>query len=221
MSEFQSREPLTTPTRELRRFAHATPVAMTHANHDADAEAARVRERELAQRGYDDGFAQGLAAARSEAEQARREQSDHVAGLVSALESALAEVRTREAHLRGELRAAAPRLAFALVEELVAHELAASSNPGRDAIIRALSLDEGSLAATVRMNPLDRDRLGELCELGLEREISVVADPTISSGGVVVEVGDTTLDAQLDVALERVRKVLLGACEGVSDDQAA
>ncbi|HUX03538.1 MAG TPA: FliH/SctL family protein [Acidimicrobiales bacterium] len=222
MSELQFPDPLTTPTRELRRFAHATPVPMTYASHDADVEAARARGLELTQQGYDEGFAQGLAAARSEAERMRREESERVAGLVGALELAIAEVRALDANLRVELQLAAPRLAFALVEELVAHELAASTNPGRDAIVRALALDEGTLAATVRMNPSDRERLGETSQLGLEREIAVVSDPAVDSGGVLVEIGDTMLDGRLDAALARVKKVLLGTpCERVGDDWAA
>ena len=222
MSEFAHPDPLTTPTRELRRFAHATAVTMTYASHDAGAELARTRERELAQRGYDEGFAVGLAAAQSEAEGIQLEASARVAGLVSALERAVGEIRALDVRLRAELQAVAPRLAFALVQELVGHEVAASANPGFDAIVRALALDEGTQGVSVRMNPEDRERLGEIAQLGLEREITVVADPTVTSGGALVEIGDTTLDCRVDAALERVKKVLLGsALERVGDDWAA
>jgi flagellar assembly protein FliH len=109
--------------------------------------------------------------------------------------------------MRAEIQAAAPKLAFAVVEALLGRELALAANPGREAVARVLALDEGMQPATVRMNPTDIAAFGE-DDLG--RVVSVVADPAVEPGGAVVEIGRATLDAQLGPAVERVREILLG-----------
>ena len=38
----------------------------------------------------------------------------------------------------------------------------------------------------------------------------MVADPAVEPGGALVEVGSTTIDAQLSQALQRVRAVMVG-----------
>jgi flagellar assembly protein FliH len=97
--------------------------------------------------------------------------------------------------------------------------LALAANPGRDAVIRVLALDEGLSPATVRLNPVD---MAALEALDLGRVLNVVADPGVEPGGALVEVGRASLDRQLGPALERVRQILLGPDEpGTRDDRAA
>jgi len=221
MSMFKSVDPLAMPTRELRRLAHSPAVPTTYASRNTEEESMEVRHAAAQRQGYEDGYAEGLERALAEADRTRGEESRRVESALAALTQAISEVREAGVRLHSEIQSTAPRLAFALVEQLLARELELTLNPGREAIVRILALDEGTQPAMVRMNPEDLLKLGEISDLGLGREVSVVADPAVEVGGVLVEIGNTTLDGQMDTALERVRKVLLGSVNSeVSYDQA-
>lgn len=221
MSTSKRVDPLTLPTRGLRRLAHLPAVPITYASRDTEEESMEIRHAVAERQGYEDGYAKGLERALADTERARGEESLRVEMALALLARAVTDAHEAGVRLRNEIQASAPKLAFALVEELLARELELTLNPGREAIIRTLALDEGTLPAMVRMNPADVENLGEISEFGLGREILVVADPAIETGGVLVEIGNTTLDGQLNTALERVRKVLFGSVKlEASYDQA-
>ncbi len=227
MSVFKRSESVATPTRELRRLAHATVVPTTYASLQGVSERvgpdAPSDERETGYaEGYAEGYARGAEAARADVERERREEASRRATALAALEAAASEVREAGARARDELFEAASRVAFALVEELLAHELSVSLNPGRDALVRTLAADEGSGPATAYLNPEDLARLGEVATLHLGREVTLVADAAVARGGARVEIGDTVLDGQITTALERVREVLARAgVAGATGDRAA
>jgi flagellar assembly protein FliH len=181
-----------------------------------EAEAMEEDAAAAVRQGYDDGYAEGLAAAAAAAAGVRNEEAQRAAGALSALSRAVAAAEEAERTMRAEIQAAAPKLAFALVEALLGRELALAANPGREAVARVLALDEGMQPATVRMNPVD---IATLDEGDLGRELNVVADPAVEPGGALVEVGRALLDGQLGPAVERVREILLGP--GAHDDRAA
>ncbi len=205
--------------RELRRLAHQSAVSTTYANRDRSQDETDAQRATAAREGYEAGYADGLARATEDANLVREEESRRAAVAMAALTRAVHTVQEVEQQLRADLQAAAPQLAFALLEELLARELALAVNPGLDAITRVLALDEGTSPARVRMNPADVETLGEL---GLSRETVVVPDPGIQPGSAVAEIGRTTLDGQLEAALLRVRQILLGPdVTGASGDRAA
>ena len=109
-----------------------------------------------------------------------------------------------------DLERSVPQFAFALLEELFGRESVLAVDPGRDAIARALALDEGMQPAVARLSPGDAAVIGDLDDLSPSRQLTVVADPTVEPGGALVEVGSTTIDSQLTHALERVRAVVVG-----------
>jgi flagellar assembly protein FliH len=194
-------------------------VPTTYLRRGADLESNEAERVAAARQGYDDGYAAGLAKAGEEAVGRRDATSRQAASALSALARAIAEAQEADLRMRAEIQAAAPKLAFALLEALLGREVELAAHPVREAIARALALDEGTQPATVRLNPIDVDALAEF-ELG--RVVSVLADPAVERGGAVVEVGQSTLDGQLGPALERVRQVLLGPPEpGTRDDRAA
>jgi len=208
-------------SRELRRLAHSPAVPTTYASRDTEVDLMEVRQAAAQRQGYEDGHAEGMARALADADRVKVEESRRVETALAALAQATTDVREADLRLRTEIQRTAPRLAFALVEQLLARELELTVNPGREAIIRTLAFDEGALPATVRMNPEDADKLGEISDLNLGRKILVVPDPAVEVGGVLVEIGNTTLDGQLNTALERVRKVLFGSAKSdVGYDQA-
>jgi flagellar assembly protein FliH len=200
-------DPPTTAPRPLRRLSHSPAVPTTYRSRTLEIEAMEADAAAAVRRGYDDGYAEGLAAAAADAAGIREEEVRRATAALSALSRAVAAAEEAERTVRAEVQAAAPRLAFALVEALLGRELALATNPGREAVARVLALDEGMQPATVRMNPTDIAAFGE-DDLG--RVVSVVADPAVEPGGAVVEIGRATLDAQLGPAVERVREILLG-----------
>jgi flagellar assembly protein FliH len=222
VSSLRRGDPLASPSRELRRLAVSAAVATTYSSRDADVDATLESRAQAERLGFDEGYQRGLSAGAADAARARAEEEARVASLASALSQATREMIETTQRLRRELEQTAPALAYALVEEILGRELDVASNPGRDAIMRALAFDDARHPATVRMNPDDLRRLGDVADLGLEREVVVVADASIDVGGVIVDVGDTTVDAQLSTALERVKRALVGSTVAeVSDDRAA
>ena len=200
-------DPPTTAPRPLRRLSHSPAVPTTYRSRTLEIEAMEADAAAAVRRGYDDGYAEGLAAAVADAAGIREEEVRRATAALSALSGAVAAAEEAERTMRAEIQAAAPKLAFALVEALLGRELALAANPGREAVARVLALDEGMQPATVRMNPTDIAAFGEDY---LGRVVSVVADPAVERGGAVVEIGRATLDAQLGPAVERVREILLG-----------
>jgi flagellar assembly protein FliH len=216
MSVFGHPDPPTTAPRALRRLSHSPAVPTTYRSRTVEMEAMEADTAAAVRQGYDDGYAEGLAAAGTEAARVRSEEAQRAAGALSALSRAVAAAEEAERTMRAEIQAAAPKLAFALVEALLGRELALAANPGREAVARVLALDEGMQPATVRMNPAD---LAAFDELDLGRVVHMVADPAVEPGGALVEIGRATLDGQLGPAVERVREILLGP--GAHDDRAA
>jgi flagellar assembly protein FliH len=219
MSVYGHPDPPTTAPRALRRLGHSPAVPTTYVSRNVAIEAAEAESAAAARQGYDDGYAEGLARAAAVAAGTRNEETRRAARALSALSQALAGAEEGERAMRAEIQAAAPKLAFALLEVLVGRETALAANPGQDAVSRVLALDEGLQPATVRMNPGDIEAL-EAVDPG--RVLNVVADPSVEPGGAMVEIGRATLDGQLGPALERVRQVLLGPPDPrTRDDRAA
>jgi flagellar assembly protein FliH len=188
-------------------------VPITYANRNATIESLDSFRARAVRDGYEDGYADGQARAAAEAERERGVVASRVDAAISSLESAVRDAQMLDAQRRAELQSTASELAFSLLEELLARELALSSNPGRDAITRALELDKGTEPATVRLNPHDLDALGEFSDLASGRQVNLVADSSVDPGGALVEIGRSTLDGRLGTALERVRDVLVGTGE--------
>jgi flagellar assembly protein FliH len=219
MTVFGHPDPPTGAPRTLRRLSHLPVVATTYLSRSVELETMEADTAAAVGQGYDDGYADGLARAAAEAAEVRRDAATRVEGALSALSIALATAEESDRRMREEIQAAAPKLAFSLVETLLGRELALAENPGRDAVVRVLALDGGMAPATVRLNPVD---VAALEALDLGRILNVVADPGVEPGGALVEVGRASLDGQLGPALERVRRILLGPDEsGTRDDRAA
>lgn len=208
--------------RELRRFVHATVVPTTYENKGPHLDSLESQRAAAARQGYEEGYAEGMERALADLARKSAEESQRAASALAALSQAVSAAQESVHKVRAEVQEAAPKLAFELLEALLAHEVSLTANPGYEAIARVLSLDEGCDPVTVWMHPIDIASLGELANTGLGREVNVVADPSIERGGAMVEVGRATLDGQISHALDRVRQVLLGTQDyGVVDDRVA
>jgi len=212
-------DPVTGPTRALRRLGHMPAVATTYEGRNAAADAADALAEAAARRGYDEGYAQGLLAVSEDMASEREAAAEGARRAVAALAQAVAAFHATHDELRAEVARSVPSFAFAVLEAVLGREAQLAAHPAREAIGRALALDESMQPAVIRVHPTDVEVLGALT---LTREFSLVADSQVEPGGAVVDVGGATLDGQLGTALERVRQVLLGAgTSGAHDDRAA
>jgi flagellar assembly protein FliH len=163
---------------------------------------------------YEAGYADGRREAEKEARDAERAVLARVERAVSALHRSTEAARSAYEERSAELERAVPRFAFDLLEALFGRESELAIDPGRDAIARALALDESTLPAVARISPGDAATIGDLADLAASRTVTVVADPAVEPGGALVEIGSTTIDSQLSPAIERVRAVIAGPVEG-------
>jgi flagellar assembly protein FliH len=174
----------------------------------ADAAAVSDQAREEAARvGYEDGFQAGLKAGAAEVQARAAAAAGAVDAALIALESAAAQLATREAAGVADVEQRITALALQIAQAVVGREVATSPTAGRDAILRALQLAPEGTAALVRINPVDLDTVGELARI-TNRAISLIPDPAVEQGGCVLEAGPCRIDAQVGPALARVREVL-------------
>lgn len=206
--------------RALRLLGGSKAVSTTYEDRGARPVPSETQRSADIRRGYDDGYAEGMARSTEDAERARREASEQAATGLAALVRAVEATTEADRRRWVEFEETVPRLVFDLLEALLGREVDVMSDPGRAAIVRALAQDDGVEDAVVRLNPVDVATLGDLGDLRAHRELRVVADATVERGGALVALGGATVDSRLSTALERVKKVLVSTSEpGVHDDQ--
>lgn len=149
--------------------------------------------------------AEVAAAARHHAEEDKRREAEHQIA-VDALHRAAERLTASTAQVCASVEAQAVDVAMRLTETLVGRELELGTQPGADAIRRALSLLPGEPLVTVRLNPQDvpASAVDDLVGTG----VRVLADPALQRGDAVAEAADFVVDASIATALERVREVL-------------
>ncbi len=171
--------------------------------------------------GYATGWAEGrrfaLTRAAEDSEAVRRSaeldrarrDAEHRQGL-AALDTAVARLEERTAAVLDELAGHTVATALALTEAILGRELATATDPGADALRRAMALVDPTADVTVRLHPADREALDPAALDGLEdgRRVALVADPSVQRGDAVAETADTHVDATVAAALARVREVL-------------
>ena len=176
-----------------------------------------VEEAQAAARaqGYARGWAEGRRAAEEQAaeqraavraQQHRAEElrADEHRAAVAGLAAAAARLDEAVAGVCGQVEGQALELAAQLVEVVVGHELDAATDPGLDAVRRALALTRGEALLRVRVRP--EDHTPELAALA--GTATVVADPTLARGDAVLETADGVIDARVSSAVARVQELL-------------
>lgn len=167
--------------------------------------------REEASRvGYEDGFAAGMAAG---AQQARLQQAEVAAATgtaLAALHQAVAELTARQAAAVADVEQHIASVAMTIAATILDRELTTATDPGADAIRRALQLAPARVDAVARLHPEDVNTLGDITSITSDRVVTVIADGAVERGGCVLEVGPCRVDAQIGPALDRVREVLQG-----------
>ncbi|MBT8226107.1 MAG: flagellar assembly protein, partial [Dactylosporangium sp.] len=153
------------------------------------------------------------------AEQVRAEAAQHAAQMtqaVQALAAAATRLDQRATPDLAELEQTIVIAAFALAESIVGRELTTATDPGADAIARALAAVPSGGRVTVRLSPQDLATVAETEGLAGElaiggRDVTVLADPALAPGDAMAECDATTVDARVLPAIARMREVLFGA----------
>jgi len=181
-------------------------------------ELARLRDR-AHEEGYTAGFAEGTAAAEvvvAEAERDARERLEEVQArwerrLVSAtaaLGAAARQLEEATLPVADDVRESVLGAVTTLVEDLLGRELAVATDPGLDALRRALRLCPADAPVVVRLHPDDLAEIPAPALTDLPDTVTVVGDERIERAGAVAEAGSQRIDAQIGAALERVQAVL-------------
>ncbi len=106
------------------------------------------------------------------------------------------------------------RMSVAIAEKIVRHKLEVDPDGARDLIIEAVHQVSGSGRLELRLNPGDLERLGTDAEAVIRSiscvgDVELIADPSISSGGCVIETQHGVVDATLEAKLERIASELI------------
>jgi flagellar assembly protein FliH len=156
--------------------------------------------------GHAEALAEAAQASRARAEEEVARQQEHDL-VVQALESAARELRDRLDDVCAAIEARVVDTALALAEAVVGRELAVATEPGADAVRRALRvLPHDVRSFAVRLHPDDAGRLDPSVLEGFS--VTVVTDPRLARGDAVAETDTLVVDASIGAALGRVREVL-------------
>jgi flagellar assembly protein FliH len=158
------------------------------------------RAAELAAREARDAFAAESAAIVAAQEATARRVLAALAGAVDRFEQrTIPSVETMQAQL--------VEAAFALAESIVGRELATATEPGRDAITRALAFAPAGRSAVARLHPMDAATLPSTAVIE-GRDVVVVADPALAPGDAIVECDASTVESRIAAGLERARNTV-------------
>ena len=167
--------------------------------------------------GFDVGRREGRAAGAAEAQAAAEAAvAARVAGALAALDHAAAELHARDAVAVADIEVGVVELAIGLAAAILQREVALATDPGREALRRALQMAPARGDVVARLSPDDVASLGDLAALAPGRSLEVIADPSIARGGCIVHAGASLVDASFDGALERARVALLGGTDGAT-----
>jgi flagellar assembly protein FliH len=183
--------------------------------------------RRLAERSRDAARAQGFAAGWAEGLRAAAERSSTASderaraaqqrsetllaaqrSALTALQQAAERCAATTSTLHAEVTTAAVELALQIAEAVLGRELQVATDPGADAVRRALVTVPLDVPVTVRLNPADLAVLDRGAAVEEDRAATLLPDASVGRGDAVVETADGIIDAGVAAALARVREVL-------------
>lgn len=167
-------------------------------------EEARRKAEHLEREAFEKGFAQGEKAGLEMMQNSLETTSGALAAAAALVEQNLA---ARAAEMEEEV----VRLALAVARKVVQREAATDPKLVVDVVRAALERAQLRGDVKVRVNPLDRETLLEVCpevakSLEGVRTLTVEADDTVARGGALVECAMGELDLRLARQLEEIEK---------------
>ncbi|NMM15488.1 MAG: flagellar assembly protein FliH [Rhodoferax sp.] len=161
----------------------------------------QVKEDELKQAGYAEGFIQGHAQATLESQRQisefiatqGQEAAQHFGQIFVTTQSQLADAE--QVMARGVLE-----LACELARQVLRHELSVNPNALQSVIREALGLLVAeNKSALVRLNPLDLEVLEEVLRTEFSTlSLTLLADAAVTRGGCLIESAGTVVDGTLE-----------------------
>ena len=201
---------------KLRAIAEAKAEAILTAARD---EATRLTQG-AAEAGDQRGYAEGLERGRAEGfeagkAEAKAQLTKELAALHTQWSDAVASYEERFALLEREARAATLELAVKLAEKVTHRRIDADATLVIDQLAAAFSHVLEPARVKVRIHPQDRPTLAEAMPHLLERfdhvaHAELIDDDTVGRGGCVLSNGPCTIDARIDLQLDRLASLLLG-----------
>lgn len=172
----------------------------------ANDELARIKAEQ--ERGFKVGFDLGRDDGYKQVVAQNREWAERCEAAVQALEAAAAELRAREVTALYEVADQTAMLSLLIAQQILQRDVAQQADPGMDAIRRVLGdlPEDGPLQ--LHLSPDDIETLGDIEGLFVGRSFQVLPDQSVSSGSVVVRCNATTIDGNINSALERARQQL-------------
>jgi flagellar assembly protein FliH len=166
----------------------------------AHEEALHGAHEAAAQRGYEEGLARGAADGRAGADAALAVRLEQMDALARAMDAASATALVRQEDMLVEV-------AWTAICRL-AGELALSRD-GALAMVRVAAAEvRETQGLRIRVHPQDAEWLGDAHEAP---KWSLEADPAVGLGGCIIESGQGSLDARLELQLDRLRQALSNA----------
>lgn len=175
-------------------------------NPDGILQAARDRAEAIERQARDDGFARGM-------EEARAMVEKDLETLFAALNKAMAELETFKKRLERDAEKDAVSLAFAIARKVVYHEIASREETIFEVIHEALKQVPDQKSATLRVSPMDYERLKagtgafSAAAASLE-EMRMQPDKSIRDGDCIIDTPFGMIDARIEKRLAAVESAL-------------
>lgn len=154
------------------------------------------------------GFEQGRAEGQSRGvEEGRQQMAELGVSLRSAIDRLLSQLENGVAEVGDRLATQTVDLALEIAAAVLGREVAATEDPGAEAIARCLEMAPATGDLFARLHPADAAELGRIEGLA-DRGLMITADPTLQRGDAIVTINDATIDARLSESLRRVAEAL-------------
>ena len=184
---------------------------------DAQQEAEQIK-----QKAFDDGKRQGHAQAQRELneliqtrsqENGNRIAEEKLGTIFPAMQAAVEGLQQEQINWRQIWDATAIEICLTIAEKIVRHELNAEPESVRAMMGEALKLASGTQHIRFHLNPDDVSHLGEntkqfITNLTGCQTCEIFEDPSITSGGCIIETQHGTIDATIETQLDRISQEL-------------
>ncbi len=190
---------------------------IANAKREADVILSMANERagqiqsEARQKGYLEGYGEGRAEAERQAQELRKEYQEAFARLSTQVNGHLQEIDSL-------LEQNVLRLSLLIAKKIINIELEKNDIVFEQLLRRTIQLHQSAERFVIRMNPREFERFaGKADQLGQELKsasFSVISDPAIAKGGLVLEASDGIYRTGVDTQLKRLEAALgLGGSE--------
>ena len=165
----------------------------------------RAVAAETRRRAREEGFAEGLAEARTRVEPA-----------LEAVAEAERQIRAREGDFLRAAERSAVELALAIAEKIVGGTVSARPETVLEVVGGALLRTESRHRLVIEVNPEDLELVSESAEgltarLGGVQRLDVIAERRVERGGCIVRTEEGEIDARIGSQLERLAELMTEA----------